>query len=421
MSFTPEIAANSASPNVDTLVDVYRSANHDVLADLYLGEQNGWNDRVKDVFVVLCASRSGSSLIFNALTSTGEVAAAGGEHEPWLTLSENKFPFLSSDEMDGVINKKDLLLRLIRNDLLVRDRRLDAKDVIDPVRNRLILRRQSDDEGFARLVTDILNRGSILNTEWGAVIEGIGKLAVKPMPVEAGQFGDSAYGMPLENPPFIDQPLAHIATDDELHKLPLLFKSPSDAYRPGFYEDLFPKAQVHYIHLSRGFVQTTNGLMDGWQMNETDFISNPVGIVKPLQIEDYSITDMSRIYWCFDLFRGWEDYTHSSLVEVATNQWLRAHRSIVENFEPVERLTFEDFYSNPQAFYARLSQLTDIDTSNYDWSKSIMSTETPSQQRWLKRASLFRNLKTHLSGTLIDEVVELQDHLGYNMEEETWR
>jgi hypothetical protein len=421
VSFTPEAVRGSTEPNVDNLVDVYRSANRDVLADLYLGEQDGWNDKVKDVFVVLCASRSGSSLIFDALTSTGEVAAPGGEHEPWLTLSENKFPFLSSDEIDGEINQKDLLLRLVRNDLLVRDRRLEAKDVIDPVRNRLVLRRQSDNEGFARLVTGILNRGNILNTEWGMVTQDIGKLAVKPMPVEAGQIGDSAYGMPLENPPFIDQPLAHIATEDELNKLPLLFKSPSDAYRPGFYESLFPNARVNYIHLSRGFVQTTNGRMDGWQMGETDFISNPVGITKPLQIEDYSITDMSRIYWCFDLFNGWEDYTDSSLVEVAVNQWLRAHKSIVENFEPMERLTFEDFYSDPPAFYARLTQLTGIDTSSYDWNKSIMSTETPSQQRWLKRASLFRNLKTHLPGFLIDEVVELQGHLGYSMEEETWR
>ncbi len=421
MSFTPEVVPGSAGPNVDTLVDVYRSADRDVLADLYLGEQNGWNDQVKDVFVVLSASRSGSSLIFNALTSTGEVAAPGGEHEPWLTLSENKFPFLSSDEMDGEINQKELLLRLFRNDLLVRDRRLEAKDVIDPVRNRLIIRRQSDNEGFARLTTSILNRGNILNTEWGMVTQDIGKLAVKPMPVEAGQFGDSAYGMPLENPPFIDQPLAHIATEDELHKLPLLFKSPSDAYRPGFYESLFPNARINYIHLSRGFVQTANGLMDGWQMGETDFISNPVGITKPLRIEDYSITDMSRIYWCFDLFNGWEDYTDSSLVEVAVNQWLRAHKSIVENFEPMERLTFEDFYSDPPAFYARLSQLTGIDTSSYDWNKSIMGTETPTQRRWLKRASLFRNLKTHLPGALIDEVVELQGHLGHSMEEETWR
>lgn len=420
MSFSQEIMQGGVKPDTDNLVDVYRAANRDVLADLYLGEQNGWNKQVADVFVVLCASRSGSSLIFNALTSTGEVAAPGGEHEPWLTLSENKFPFISSDEINGEIQQKDLLLRLLRNDLLVRDRRLDAKEVIDPLRNRLVLRRQSDTEGFVSLVRDILNRGNILKTEWDVVAQDVGKLAIKPMPVETGQFGDLAYGMPLENPPFIEQPLAHIADDDELQKLPLLFKSPSDAYRPGLYESLFPNARINYIHLSRAFVQTTNGLMDGWQMGEADFISNPVGLTKPLAIEDYSITDMSRIYWCFDLFNGWEDYTDSSLVEVAVNQWLRAHKSIVENFEPMERLSFEEFYSDPPAFYARLSQLTGIDTSSYDWSRSVMSTETPSQQRWLKRASLFRNLKSHLPGALIDEVLELQGHLGYSMDEETW-
>lgn len=421
MPNNPDSVPKGARQDASVLVDAYRTANQEVLSNLDLGEPTDWNTKVRDVFVVLCASRSGSSLIFNALTSTGEVAAPGGEHEPWLALSENKFPFNNSDEISVEVHQKDLLLGLIRNDLLVRDKRLDARDVIEPTRNRLVVRRQNDVEGFAGLITGILSRGKILDTEWAEVTQNMQNLVTKPMPVALEQFGHNEYGLPLENPPLIDQPLAHVATDAELQTLPLLFKSPSDAYRPGFYESLFPNARINYIHLSRGFVQTTNGLMDGWQMSETDFISNPVGVTKPLKIEDYSITEMSRTYWCFDLFKGWEDYTESSLVEVAVNQWLRAHKSIVENFKPMERLTFESFYSNPQAFYARLSQLTDIDTSSYDWNKSIMSTETPSQQRWLKRASLFRNLKTHLRGDLIDEVVELQGHLGYSMDEETWR
>lgn len=421
MSHNQESASVISETNTNDLVDAYRGANADVLADLIVGEHTGWNEKIDDVYVVLCASRSGSSLIFNALASTGKVAAPGGEHEPWLTLTENKFPFLDSDEFEGEINNKDLLVSLIRNDLLVRDRKLSAKDTLDPLRNRLVIRRQNDLPDFGRLVTSVLNRGNIIGTEWDEVTEEIGRLAVKPMPTKTRQFGGPEYGLPLENPPLIDQPLAHMATEEELQQLPLLFKSPSDAYRPGFYESLFPNARINYIHLSRGFVQTTNGLMDGWQIGETDFISNPVGLRKPLSIEDYSITEMSSIYWCFDLFKGWEDYTESNLTEVTVNQWLRAHRSIVDNFEPMERLTFEQFYSNPPEFYARLSQLTGIDTSGYDWDKSVMSTETPSQKRWLKRASMFRDLKSYLPGSLLDDVVELQDHLGYNMEEETWR
>lgn len=421
MSRSQETPPVISETNTNNLVDAYRCANADVLADLIVAEHPGWNEKIDDVYVVLCASRSGSSLIFNALASTGKVAAPGGEHEPWLTLTENKFPFLDSDELVGEINNKDLLLSLVRNDLLVRDRKLNAKDTLDPLRNRLVIRRQSDLPDFGRFMTSVLNRGNILGTEWGEVTEEIGRLALKPMPTKTEQFGNPEFSLPLENPPLIEQPLAHLATEDELQQLPLLFKSPSDAYRPGFYESLFPNARINYIHLSRGFVQTTNGLMDGWQIGETDFISNPVGVKKPLAIEDYTITEMSSIYWCFDLFKGWEDYTESNLTEVSVNQWLRAHKSIVDNFEPMERLTFEQFYSNPPEFYARLSHLTGIDTTGYDWDRSVMSTETPSQKRWLKRASMFRDLKSYLPGALLDDVVQLQDHLGYSMEEDTWR
>ncbi len=109
MSYGQEISPIISGTNTSNLVDYYRGLNTEVLADLIITEHTGWNERVDDVYVVLCASRSGSSLIFNALASSGKVAAPGGEHEPWLTLTENKFPLLDSDEFGGVVNNKDLL------------------------------------------------------------------------------------------------------------------------------------------------------------------------------------------------------------------------------------------------------------------------------------------------------------------------
>lgn len=421
MLYTPESQPLNTEQNLGELQDAYRAANNDVLAELEIANTPEWANNVSNVIVVLCASRSGSSLIFNALSSSGKVVAPGGEHEPWLTLTQNKFPFQPSDRITGDVQQKDLLLQLLRADMLVRDRRVDASRVVPHVRNRLVVRRQQDVDGFGDAITKILERGSILRAEWESILLNLGELAIKPMPTRIADFRNPEFGLPLENPPLIDQPLAHVASDDELKQLPLLFKSPSDAYRPGFYEQLFPNARVNYIHLTRGFVQTTNGLLDGWQKNDVDFISNPVGMINPLDIDEYSITDMSKTYWCFDLFDGWADYTSSTLTQIAVSQWLLAHRSIVENFQPSAQLTFEDFYSDPQSFYTRLSDLTGVDTTKYDWSKSVMSTEPPSQMRWLKRASLFRDLKAHIPGALLSEVVELQDHLGYNMEEETWR
>lgn len=403
------------------LQTAYAGSIQEVLADLYLedGVQN-WNEQVSDVTVVLCASRSGSSLIFNALSTTGKVAAPAGEHEPWLTMTGNKFPFLDSDAMNGQIQEKNLLLKLLRNDLLVRDRQLDAARALIPLRNRLVVRRQQDVDGFAEQMSNIAGRKNILHTEWPHILRGLGSLAIKPIPTSVAKFDDPGYRLPLENPPLIDQPLAHIATDDEIAKLPLLFKSPSDAYRPQMYEELFPNARVNYIHLTRGFVQTTNGLMDGWQKDEIDFISNPVGVQKPLDIEEYSITDISKTYWCFDLFEEWKEYTQKPLIEVAAKQWLQAHTSILEDFNPDSQLTFEEFYTDPASFYTRLTDVTGINTQGYDWSKSVMSTETPSQKRWLKRANTFRNLGSYLPGAMLKDIIEVQNSLGYRMDEESW-
>lgn len=421
MSYTPEIIDVSVSPAQIELRDAYASANQEVLNDLYLEESDSsWSEKVPEVIVVLCASRSGSSLIFNALSSSGRVIAPGGEHEPWLTLTQNKYPFQDSDTVHGDVSQKDLLLKLLRNDLLVRDRQLDTERALIPMRNRLVVRRQHDVEGFAGTMAQIALRKNLLHTEWEHVLDDLGSLAVKPMPITTKEFGDSQYGLPLENPPLIRQPLAHVASDDEIKDLPLLFKSPSDVHRAGYYEQLFPNAKINYIHLSRGYVQTANGLMDGWQMDDTDFISNPVGVVSPLAIEDYSITDMTRAYWCFDLFEGWKDYAQSTLIEVCTQQWLAAHTNIMQDFPVDNQLTFEDYYTDPENFYRKLSEITGIDTTGYDWMKSIMSTEPPSQMRWLKRSSLFRNLGAYLPGSVLKDVVELQDNLGYKMDEETW-
>ena len=402
-------------------IDAYREANADVISRLDLVEgSEQWNENVNNVIVVLCASRSGSSLIFNALSSTGQVAAPAGEHEAWLSLTENKYPFIDSDDTAGVVQQKQRLLQLIRNDLLVRDSQATGEVLRQQLWNRAVIRRQEEDPGFDRTLLLLLETGVFNEGNWAQVNREVERIPPKPQPTRIADFQDRSFGIPLENPPLITLPLARLATDDELSEKTLLFKSPSDVYRPGFYEELFPNASVVYIHLTRGFVQTTNGLMDGWQKNEIDFISNPVGVTKPLEIEDYSITDMTRTYWCFDLFEGWEDFTDRSLLEVCTQQWLAAHRSAVERFTPTQQLTFEHFYSDPGGFYKELTELTGVDTTKYDWSQSVMSTETPSAYRWLKRGTTFKNLGKNLPGALLKEVVELQLELGYSMEEETW-
>lgn len=398
----------------------FDNANDEIFSKIkFKHKSSGWNENVKNIIVVLCASRSGSSLIFNALSSTGKVISPAGEHEPWLSLSSNKYPFIESDAVLD-LNNRSRLLMLLRNDLLIREDIVSTEEFLELLSNRLVIRRQERNKTYLSTVEMLKNIPTIDTQLWSRVIENLESMKVKLPATNAEHFLDPRFALPLENPPFINQPLARIASDEEIEKLTLLFKSPSDAYRHGFYESLFPNARINYIHLSRGFVQTTNGLIDGWLDNRADFISNPVGVVEELGIEGYSNTNISKAYWCFDLFPGWENFRNASLVEVCATQWATAHENIIEKFPIGARLTFEQFYSNPKQFYKNLTDITGIDTAGYDWSKKIMSSDTPSQHRWLKREELFKNIERQLSRELFQRIIVLQTKLGYSMEPFTW-
>jgi hypothetical protein len=295
----------------------------------------------------------------------------------------------------------------MRNDLLVRDSEVDKHEYGVLSWNRAVLRNAH----VAHPADEQVRRTGDINSH-----------PFKQPPVSLEQMHDGGHALPIENPPYIVQPLARRAALDELRTKPLLFKSPSDAYRQGFYETLFPNAAVTYVHLTRGFAQTVNGLMDGWTKNELGFISNPVGLAaQPLDIQGYSRSEITRSYWCFDLFPGWEQYRSQPLVEVCAQQWLQAHRHIVQTFAPASRISFESFYEDREAFCDQLQAVTGINLSDYDWSERVMSTEPPAPYRWKKRADIFQNLPTHLEVQTVEEVIEMQEYLGYYMEESTWR
>lgn len=405
----PEPKNPTPLTQLDTLAaELYR--------DLHLqDDEPNWNTRVRRVTVILSASRSGSSLVFQALTDSNQVVAPAGEHEPWLLLSHNKFPYTASDATAGLHNREQLLT-LLRNDLLVREAQVDGDELLELWRNRLVT--QQDPGALAAL--DRLQhqyRGRLIDRAGAQELEdAINAARTEPWLGEPGAY------IPVENPPYISQPLARRATLAELESLPVVFKSPSDAYRPGFYEDLFPSATITYVHLTRGFAQTVNGLMDGWTRNEAGFTSNPVGrFGHPLNIEGYSQSFATRNYWCFDLFPDWQQFRSAALLEVCTQQWLQAHEHIIRNHPHAPRIQFEDFYLQREAFMGRLHELTGIDTSHYGWDRLIMSTEKPAQYRWKKRQDLFDDASGILGDAVYQRVVALQQQLGYSMDETTWR
>lgn len=386
-----------------------------------LPDQPGWEKQINNVAVILSASRSGSSLLYDAVSQSGDVIALAGEHEPWLALTGNKWPFTRSDAFDS-ISDKAVLLRLVRNDLLVREGTVLGHEAASLLHNRAAARQMESSPRIQKLVQFLGNLATI-DQETHSQVTGIFNResnARRPA-TQIGQINHEGYFVPIENPPFIDPPLARRATLDELRSKMILFKSPADAYRPGMYEELFPNARITYLHLTRGFAQTVNGLMDGWSKDDIGFISNPLSLGgNQLSIPGYSDTDAKKTYWCFDLPANWQDFTDSTLIEVCAEQWLQAHQAILDSFSTQSRIKFELLYTDPEALHKSVYESLGVDLGGYDWGKEVMSTEKPSQFRWKKRADLFCDLGKHLTRQTLAEVTTLQRELGYSMEESTW-
>lgn len=394
-----------------------------IISSLDLKEDFGWNKKINKVLVILSASRSGSSLVFDALSKSANIIAPAGEHEPWLFLTKNKFPYQYSDELKGIDNI-ELLLNLLRNDLLIRENNILSEEYLSLLRNRLALRqiylpnswyaqwqKQYYRVDFEVLEKIRINLANILSYE-----------RIKSrLAITNNEFTKNVL-LPIENPPFIDQPLARRATDEELSAKTLLFKAPSDAYRSGLYENLFPNASIKFIHLTRGYPQTINGLIDGWTLNDFDYISNPTGLFdKILNIKGYSKSSITSNYWCFDLFPEWRKFTDRNIISICAMQWLTAHNYILDNFNVVSRLKFEDIYLNKEVFIKKLEDITGISVKGYNWNESIMSTDSPRQYRWHKRKDILLNLSNYISSENYNKVLDVNNKLGYSQDILEWR
>ena len=88
-----------------TLNKVLTLCNHDAssLGSSYI---ENWNTKVKNVTVLLSASRGGSSLLKEVLSRSPDVVSLPGEEEPYYILTKNVYPFGS--ESDRIVELKDM-------------------------------------------------------------------------------------------------------------------------------------------------------------------------------------------------------------------------------------------------------------------------------------------------------------------------
>jgi hypothetical protein len=396
--------------------------------------RTGLNAQVRRVVVVLSSSRGGSSLFKDALARHPCIASLDGELEPLLALSGNGFNQNSdSDCIDAVANAAELSSSILDEMSFASSEILDAGLLLRKWRNRLVLQFPShflDAGAYRRLEQSLefaigrLERGD--RRSEAELQRMILATVFRDEPWRIAYYdGNATPGMDrhfdeplkIEEPPFVAPTLRRRPfTPADAPGSVLLFKSPADAYRIGMHEQLFPHAEVTYIHLTRGFAQSVNGLMDGW-LSPLGFFSHDVSKIGcELHIEGYSDrVSFGRKWWKFDLPGNWRRFRRARLEEVCLNQWHSAHEAVLRRGVSTLRVSFEDFVADPVAVLRRITDHLGLPAMAVPGALPVrMATEPPRPGRWHKRAALLLDMGRR------SEVREMMGLLGYPMEVGAW-
>ena len=227
----------------------------------------------------------------------------------------------------------------------------------------------------------------------------------------------------LEEPPFVCIAPWEAATPGDLERLPLLLKTPSNAYRLPFFERLFPNARIRVLHLTRNPAASINGLFDGWRYPR-GFFSHDLGL--QLDIRDYTRTagPWSGRWWKFDLPPGWRSEVARPLAHVAAFQWLAAHGAIsdfTKERTDACRVAFEDVLGpNSRATLDALFRWMGIEPDEPIAHRTVaemphvMVTDRPRARRWFERQAIIEPVLRR------PDVMETAVRLGYNSDPSTW-
>jgi len=419
----PSLSSEMKRPELLRQVNALRAVPH-----------QPWRSAVRRVAVILTSSRSGSSVLKSVLAEHPDIAALDGEAEPYLALSCNGFGWNSDSDALSTIVHPEQLADDICDSMSIASPELPALEtLVQRWRGRLLLQfpalyTQADElEHLQQQLAEMLawaHRSATPHTQaqvQATILSSLHYRAPWRMDYYDGKLGPGAAppfdGDKIEEPPFVLPALyRRPLLPDEADSKVLLFKTPSDAYRPGFYEQLFPRAEVRYLHLTRGFAQSVNGLMDGWLSPHGFFAHDMAGQDTALAIGGYSErTPFGRRWWKFDLPPNWRSFTSASLEQVCLNQWLSCQRAIVGSGLPALRLAFEDFLQAPDLALQRICGWLELAPLPPRTSLPvIMATENPAAQRWHKRRAQMLALGQR------PEVAELMAALAYRMDPEEW-
>jgi len=409
---------------------------------------------IKKVILILAASRSGSSLLYEILKQTDQLMSLDGECTPFYKLHKCSFPFnnLKSDLIESnnsqCLNYLDNIFKDIALEIGIGSelQKFCFKDHSYSLIRRLALQWPNLGLSLDQWESYLNNSYAKINTsnsQWN--INNFYSLLIKDIQFNNNNnninylyYDDTGNKKKfsknenfnkcppnkyfcIEEPPFIFFKPRKRPCLDEYKSLPLIIKTSVDAYRVSFVKKLFPKAEFKIIYLKRNPAASIHGLFKGWL--HKGFYSHNLKNIKKLKIEGYSdIYEWGTNWWKFDLPPEWEKVTSHPLEYVCGFQWMSANKSIIENINLESQndiliIKFEDFIENDtnrQKIFNNICKFIGIKLDNsinkfLNNLPVVMATESPSNYRWKKHYDKIMNVVNQ------KDILELSKLMGYSI------
>lgn len=455
-------STSSATPDrTEALLSSLRRKRSEVAERLSPRRLNGCRPAdVRNVLMIVSASRSGSSVLHYLLARRPGVVSLNGEDSVFARLHGLGWA-KATDDSDFIAPENPAALRVapsIAEDILLdsgelashapADKHLRENYLADSVQRLLLQFPQADaspDELLQACTAALGDRapnqpGFSAADYWRLALE---RLHGAGLDARLGHYdlrgSDPAADFPnrgnvqpppfsdfcLEEPPFVVPQPRRLPSPKEFEHKTLLLKSSSDCYRLWLTRRLFPNARFKFVVLARNPAAAINGLIDGWLSD--GFYSQNLGDIAALDVQGYSRDDRpwTRQWWNFDLPPGWAQVRNRPLEDVCARQWLSANQHILSGIRSgliEERLDvrYESFLE-PRSLAATLRAIVQFaglpgdPTVSVGSIPAVMSVTPPAPQKWRKRRDV-------LAGLVQDgEIAALAREFGYDPDRwESW-
>lgn len=396
---------------------------------------NGCHPRdIKNVLVVISASRSGSSLLYHLLSGHPAMLAPQGEEITFYKLAglglideldasdaisnsitsrqserealamdilrDTGHPYARTDNQDFPVDHYlvDSVQRLI---LQWPEIDFDSDDLYRVARNALEIHLHTGTtfdacQYWLDLLSTLIAQGHAINPYFYDLPQDLIK---RRHPFITRIDGPPCSALCLEEPPFIvPKPKVFPRQTPDIGAC-LVLKSSSNCYRIEFMKSLYPNAQFSFIYLTRNPAAVINGLMDGWLSN--GFYSASVAGLSVLNITGYSSIQKpwSRHWWNFDNPPGWTDYINQPLERVCAFQWWSANKHVIDAIEngvidrymiiKYENLLSQESMKNELAKAFDFAQLPKEAVLNgFKVPAPVMAVNPPGARKWIRRAEV---------------------------------